>query len=179
MRTWVWSVFLASSTAFADDPTIRVRESTEGATEPATEPWLHLDAIAPDSVDAEGGIVRRRGVLFDLGPRAHLSAEGKWWQTGLAPSLFAEDLLVRGWRASAELSYDPGPFRLSVNASMGRVGDATHRTVGLFAYRTFHFSHWMHAWIVLGFALEQWDGSGPLPTGRSWTTGLMLGTTFH
>jgi hypothetical protein len=118
-------------------------------------------------------------VLLDLGPRARLVAEGKWWQTGLAPSMFAEDLRLHGWRASAELSYDLGPFRVGVNASMERVGDSSHRMVGLFAFRTFRLSRWMHAWIVFGVSFEQWAGTGPNAGKQGLNVGLSLGTTFR
>ena len=37
-------------------------------------------------------------------------------------------------------------FRVGVNASLTREGDGTHRAVGLFAYRTFRLSRWMHRW---------------------------------
>jgi len=173
MRTCVWALLLVSSVAAAD-PTIRVRR--HGEAQP--EPWLHLDATIVDSGAAEGGLVDGRAVLVEVGPRARLSAEGKWWQTGLAPSMFAEDLEHHAWRASAELSYDLGPFRVGLNASIGREGDSTHRMVGLFAYRTFRLSRWMHAWIVFGVAYEQWDGVGPGPR-RGLNTGLSLGTTFR
>lgn len=177
MRSWVCALLLASSGASADDgPSIRLRSLDRDA--PA-EPWLHLDAATPDRADAEGGLVQRHGTALELGPRARLAAQGKWWQSGLAPSMFADDLHVHGWRAGAELSYDLGPFSVGVNASLGREGDLSHRAVGLFAYRTFRLSRWMHAWILLGVAFEQWDdGSGRGPI-RSTTAGLTLGTTFR
>jgi hypothetical protein len=186
MRTWVlpaWILpagLLASSAARADDGTLRMRR----AGEVQTEPLLHLDATTPMPEDAEGGIVDRHGGLFDLGPGARLSAEGKWWQTGLAPSMFSDDLHTNGWRASAELSYDLGLFRVGVNASMARIRDSsqrdsTHRMVGLFAYRTFRLSHWMQAWIVLGIAVEHWDGTGQPGTKQGVNMGLALGTTFR
>ncbi|HEY5924571.1 MAG TPA: hypothetical protein VIV11_22990 [Kofleriaceae bacterium] len=169
MRTWVLSLVLASSVASADDTTIRMRRHGEAA----TEPWLHLDAIMPNPADAEGGLMDGRAVRLDLGPRARFSAEGKWWQSGLAPSMFAEDLHSHGYRAAAELSYDLGPFHVGVNASMGRVGDSTQRMVGLFAFRTFRLSRWMHAWITFGVAFEQ-TGSR-----QGTTIGLTFGTTFR
>jgi hypothetical protein len=146
--------------------------------EAQAEPWLHLDATRILSPDTEGATVDGQVALLDLGPRARVAVEGKWWQSGLAPSRFAEDLQTNGWRASAELSYDLGPFRIGLNASMGRIGDSSHRMIGLFAYRTFRLSRWMRAWIVLGVAYEQWDvGSGP--RGGGVTMGLTLGTTFR
>ena len=177
MRACVCAVLLATSIAAADDDTgIRVRRLADAQ----TEPWLHLNDTMMDSADAEGGVIDGRTAMLDLGPRARVAAEGKWWQSGLAPSMFAEDLHINGWRASAELSYHLGPFRLGVNASMGRVGDSSHRMVGLFAYRNFRLSRWMHAWIVLGVAFEQWDDDvGPRGPRQGVNTGLSVGTTFR
>jgi hypothetical protein len=175
MRSWAWSIILASSIASADETiTLSMRRSGETR----TEPWLHLDATAADPADAKGGLTDGRGVLFELGPRVRLSAAGRWWQTALAPSLFTDDLRSHGWRAGGELSYDLGPFRVGINASMGRDDGATHRMVGLFAYRTFQLSRWMHAWIVLGIALEQRNDPGQQAT-QGTSIGLMLGTTFR
>jgi hypothetical protein len=167
-------LLLGSSAAFADETTIRMR----GLGEHQAEPLLHLDATMLDPTNAEGGIVDSRSILIALGPRARFAAEGKWWQTGLAPSMLAADLDIHGWRAGAELSYDLGPFRVGINASMTRAGDTSHRMVGLFAYRTFRLSRWMHAWIVLGVALEQWRDASP-GTRQGVAVGLSLGTTFR
>jgi hypothetical protein len=180
MRLCGLCLLLAASAARADDGmSLRMRQIEEAQ----PEPLLQLDAMRPDRVDAEGGIIDRRAALFDLGSRARLAAEGKWWETGLAPSIFGDDLALRGWRASAELSHELGPFRVGVNASMARernhFGDATHRMVGLFAYRTFRLSRWMHAWIVLGVAYEQWTGATPQRPAQDFSTGLALGTTFR
>lgn len=166
---------LCTSAASADETTIRMRRHGEVL----DEPLLHLDATTLDPTNAEGGIVDGRSVLLDLGPRARVAAEGTWWQSGLAPSMFATDLHVHGWRAAAELSYDLGLFRVGVNASMTRVGDSSHRMVGLFAYRTFRLSRWMHAWIMFGIAAEEWQTAGVPGTKKGVTTGLTLGTTFR
>ena len=176
MRTPFWlPVLLVAQTASADDATsIRVRRLGEAQ----PEPWLHLDATMLDRAEAEGGISDGRAMQLDLGPRARFAAEGKWWQTGLAPSMFAEDLQINGWRASAELSYDLGPFRVGMNASLSQTGDSSHRMIGLFAYRTFRLSRWMHAWIMLGVAYEQWDRGASAPR-QGMHVGLSLGTTFR
>lgn len=175
MRTWVLPILLASSVAFADETTIRMRRHAE---DPA-EPLLHLDTATPNPADAEGGIVDGRATILDLGRRARIGVEGTWWQTGLAPSMFSEDLRNHGWRASAELSYDLGPFRVGINASLTRDAESTHRMVGLFAYRTFRLSRWMTAWIVLGLALEQWDDAGETTPKQGVNMGLTIGTTFR
>jgi hypothetical protein len=172
MRVWLASLWLASSVAAADDGALRLRELGPDR----AEPWLHLDATMLDPTVAEGGNVDRRGVVLDLG-RMRWAAAGMWWQTGLSPSIVATDLTVHGWRAAAELSYDLGPFRVGVNASLQREGDFSHRVVGLFAYRTFRLSRWMHAWIVLGLAFDQLKGDGLARQGV--TAGLSLGTTFR
>jgi hypothetical protein len=176
MRTRVSCIVLASlaSSAAADDTT-SIHMHRRG--EAHAEPLLHLDAALPNPADAEGGINDGRSVLIDLGPRIRLGAEGKWWQSGLAPSMFAEDLPIKGWQAGAELSYDLGPFSVGINASMGRVGDTSHRMAGLVAFRTFKLSRWMTAWIVLGFAFEQFDTPGQRRQGT--TAGITLGTTFR
>src|SRR5690348_4301589 len=116
MRTWVWLAVLVSGVASADpapgdtahadtepDDTsgttsIRVRRLTELP----PEGFLHLDALRPTAALGAGGIVDGRAIAIDLGPRARLSAEGTWWQTGLSPSVFAEDLRDHGWRTAAE-----------------------------------------------------------------------------
>jgi len=173
----LWPVVLvaASSIAAADDgPSIRLRHLSE--TE--AEPYLHLDTLTPEAVTAEGGIVDRQTAVLDIGPRAHLAVEGMWWQVGLSPSMFADDLKLSGWRVGGELSYDLGPFRVGVNASMTREGDSAHRMVGLFAYRTFRLSRWMHAWIMLGVAYEQWSFANA-GSRQGVNVGLSIGTTFR
>lgn len=178
MRTWVGAILLASSVASAEDTGVRV--NVRRLAEAPAEPWLHLDAAMPDLVDAAGGLQDGRAALLELGPRVRLAAEGTWWQTGLSPSLFAEDLDAHGWRASAELSYDLGWFRGGVNASVGHLGEGGHRMAGLFAYRSFRLSRWMRAWIMVGAALEQWDRAGPrTPKKQGTSVGFTLGTTFR
>ncbi len=175
-RLLVASSLVASSEVHADDTTsIRLRRLGE---EPPGEPLLHLD-ITPLAAEAEGGIMDGRAAVLELGPRARLVAEGRWWQTGLAPSMFAENLPYNGWRAALELSYDLGPFRVGVNASLTREGESSHRAVGLFAFRTFRLSRWMHAWIMVGVAYEQWHEPGLGGPRQGLTAGLSIGTTFR
>jgi hypothetical protein len=171
---WVLVIAAAMPAASADDGIgIRVRHLGDSS----GEPWLHLDPTIVDRAHAEGGLLDGRAVQLDLGPRARIAAEGTWWQTGLAPSMFADDLRLHGWRASGEVSYDLGPFRVGINASMSRTEDSSHRMVGLFAYRTFQLSRWMRAWIVLGLAFETWSYGTTTRQGLS--AGLTLGTTFR
>lgn len=166
MRVWFGPLLLVSSVASADGTALHVRQLGEDE----AEPLLHLDATMFDPIVAPGAVVERRAAVLELGPRVDMAAEGAWWQS---------DLPGPGWRAAGELSYDLGPFRIGVNAAMTRDGDSTHRLVGLFAYRTFRLSHWMHAWIVLGLAFEQWQVDG-LPGARQGVTaGLTVGTTFR
>jgi hypothetical protein len=174
MRMWAVLVLLGCPEARADEPSLHMRARDDGS----SEPLLHLD-VTPLSAEAEGGLIDGRAAVFELGPRARFVAQGRWWQSGLAPSMFATDLPVHGWRAAGELSYDLGPFRVGVNASLDRVGTSTHRAVGLFAYRTFRLSRWMRAWIVLGISYEQWAGVGTLGPRQGVTTGLSVGTTFR
>jgi len=185
MRTWARSLLVlvpalspAPAGATVDDdepPGVHVRVHDEHG----DEPLLHLDPTLFDSARAEGGLVDGNAATLSLGPHARLSAEATWWQTGLAPSMFADDLPIHGWRAAAELSYDLGPFRVGVNASLGRNGDLSHRMVGLFAFRTFKLSRWMTAWIALGLAWEQWDTPALARPRQGATIGLTLGTTFR
>ena len=177
-RFAAWALLvLVPATTYADD-TVDGIIHVHRLGEAQLEPLLHLDAAGPIAAEAEGGLLDGRTAVLALGPRARLSAEGEWWRTGLAPSMFAEDLQVHGWRAGAELSYDLGLLRLGVNAAMDRDGYSSHRMVGLFAYRTLRLSRWMHAWIVLGAALEEWDGAPPYRR-QGTTIGLSVGTTFR
>jgi hypothetical protein len=176
MRMCVWVLMIAAATpvASADDAIgVRARHRAEGS----GEPWLHLDPTIVDRARAEGGLLDGRALQLDLGPRARMAVEGTWWQTGLAPSMFEDDLREHGWRASGELSYDLGPLRVGMNASLSRTGDSSHRMVGLFAYRTFQLSRWMRAWVMLGLAFETWSSGATTRQGLS--AGLTLGTTFR
>ena len=171
MRTWGCALIVVSTLAYADDTTsIRVRrlESPQG------EPLLHLTPLA---AGAEGGLVDSEAILLAIGPRARLAAEGRWWQSGLAPSMFSTDLENHGWRAAAELSYDLGPFSVGVNASMTKDGDSSHRAVGLFAFRRFRFSRWTQLWILLGVSYEQFQLSNGAQSGAN--VGLKIGGTFR
>jgi hypothetical protein len=169
---WGCALIVVSTLAHADDTTsIRVRrlESTPG------EPLLHLTPLA---ADAEGGLVDREAIVLEIGPRARLTAEGTWWQSGLAPSTFSTELETHGWRAAAELSYDLGPFSVGVNASLTRDGDSSHRAVGLFAYRKFRFSRWTQLWIMFGVSYEQFEfANGASQSGTN--IGLKIGGTFR
>jgi hypothetical protein len=174
MRTCIVLVMLGAS-AYADDTAIRMQRHREA---PA-EPLLQLDATILDPTIATGGIVDGRSALLGVGPRARLAVESRWWQAGLAPSMFAADLRDHGWRAAAELSYDLGPFRVGVHAALTHTRESSHQVVGLFAFRTFRLSRWMHAWIVLGISYEQWrDADVPMPR-QGLNVGLSLGTTFR
>jgi hypothetical protein len=178
MRTWVLLVVVvAAGNARADDDlglSLRMRKVSE--VEPG-EPLLHLDTATPLAADAEGGIMDRDGTVLDIG-RLRISGEGRWWQSGLAPSMFADDLPTGGWRAAGELSYDLGWVRVGANTSYGRNSNTvTHKTTGLFVAKNFRLSRWMKAWIMLGFANEQWQLGDQVQRGRS--IGLSLGTTFR
>ena len=180
MRRFVWLLVLVPSVAAADEdngkPGIRVRRLDAP---PTDEPLLHLDPNLFDTASAEGGVVAGQSAVIDLGPRARFAAQGTWWQTGLSPSMFAEDLTLHGWQAAGELSYDLGWFRIGINASLGRYGDLSHRMVGLFAYKTFRLSRWMNAWIALGLGWEQWSTPALAAPRQGTTVGLSIGTTFR
>ena len=166
-------MLLFAGVASADDGSLHVRMHAEQ--DPG--PLLHLDATLLDP--SLGSITSdHQGVELSLGPRARFAAEGTWWQSGLSPSAFAIDIHDRGWRAGAELSYDLGWFSIGASVSLTQDITGTHRLAGLFAYKRFNLSRWMHAWIALGLSFEQWDQPGQPP--RSGTTlGLSLGTTFR
>jgi len=179
MRTWACALVLVSSLAEArdDDPaSIHLRRLDEQSHD---EPLLHLDGALLDRAAAEGVTVDARALTLELGPRARLAAQGASWQTGSSPSMSADGLRLHGWQAAGELSYDLGPFRVGVNASLGRTGDLSHRMVGLFAYRTFKLSRWMTAWITLGLSWEQWDTPAIASPRPGTSLGLSLGTTFR
>ena len=166
-----WLLLLAS-VASADDG-LHVRMLHE---EPSSEPLLHLDATLIDP--SMGSPSQSQSVQLALGSRARFAAEGKWWENSLSPSVYAIDVHDRGWRAGGELSYDLGWFSVGINASMTRDISGSHRMVGLFAFKRFNLSRWMHAWIALGLSFDTYDEPNAAP--RSGTTiGLSLGTTFR
>ena len=163
-----------ASVARADDGALHVHMVHE---EEADGPLLHLDVVELDPTIGTGGLSDGKQVALSLGPHARLAAEGKWWQTGLAPSGFASDLPDHGWRAGGELSYDFGWFSLGMNVSMTHDITGSHRMVGLFAYKRFNLSRWMHAWIALGLSFDRYDDTRGTRSGT--TLGLSLGTTFR
>lgn len=175
MRTGVWLALLVNGVASADpDDTTSIR--VHRLTELPPEGLLHLDALRPIPA---GGIVDARATVIDLGLRVRVTAEGASWQTGLAPSMFADDLRDHGWRAAAELSYRLGPFRVGLDAAIDESIGGSHRMLGLFIYRRFDLSRWMHAWIALGLSFDAWSSPGMSAPQQSATVGLSLGTTFR
>jgi hypothetical protein len=175
VRTWLVLVVVAGSACpvRADDTlSLRMRDRSDVD---ADEPPVHH--VVPLSAEAEGGLIDGKAATLDLW-RFRVSGEGTWWKSGLAPSAFAEDLPVHGWRAAGELSLDLGFARVGVNASEEHVERQRHRTRGVFARKTFSLSRWMKAWIQVGISNEQWDYPGQ-PTERSTFYGLSLGTTFR
>lgn len=165
------AVILLLPALAAADPEVRARHLTEAD----SEPQLHLDPTMFD--ESIGGVGGGQRALWQVGPRARVAAEGNWWGTALSPTIFAEDTTLNSWRANLELSYDLGPFKIGMNAQLGKEGELTHRMVGLFAYRTFRLSRWMHAWIVLGASYDQWNREGE-PTLTGGRIGISIGTTF-
>lgn len=176
MRSWLWGLVLVGGTGpvHADDAlTVRVRRAAE---QDPGEPMLHLDAT-PLAAEAEGGIVVREGTVIDIGP-VRIAGEGTWWESGLAPSRFGEDLSTSAWRVAGELSVDLGWFRVGANASYSRTSyELVHKTKGLFIAKTFDVSRWMHAWIMLGLSDEEWQLGHEVQRGR--TIGVSIGTTFR
>jgi hypothetical protein len=161
VRTCLWPLLLASATASADDLRLRFDEQPR-------EPLLHLDLFDP--AIADGTVADHAAVAFALGSRVRFAADGSWWQAG-------SNTATHGWRAGGELSYDLGAFRLGLATSLTRDGETSRRLLGLFAYRTFHLSRWMHAWIALGLTFEQTQD--PRDAYQATTLGLSLGTTFR
>ena len=171
MRLGVWLLLLAR-VASADDGSLHVRMLHE---QPDDGPLLHLDGVLIDP--AMGNPSETHGVQLAIGPRARFAAQGTSWQAGLSPD-DAIDAHDHGFRGAAELSYDLGWFSLGANVSLTSDITGTHRTAGLFAFRKFRLSRWMHAWIALGLSFDSYDSPNAPP--RSGTTlGLSLGTTFR
>ncbi len=83
------------------------------------------------------------------------------------------------WHAGGERSYQLGPFRLAAVSSIDQLGDSSRRSIGLFAYKTFRLSRWMHAWIGLGIVYEQLHDPAVFHDEQGVTIGLTLGTTFR
>ncbi len=165
-------MLLFAGVASADDSSLHVRMHAEHD----TGPLLHLDATLIDP--SMGSPTERQGVELSLGPRARFAAEGSWWENGLSPSVYAIDVHDRGWRGAAELSYDLGWFSIGANVSLTQDITGSHRTLGLFAYKKFNLSRWMHAWIALGLSFDSYQEPNAPP--RSGTTiGISLGTTFR
>lgn len=176
MRSWLWLVALVggATPARADDAlTVRVRRAAE---QDPGDPMLHLD-VTPLAAEAEGGIIDREGTAIEIGP-VRIAGEGTWWESGLAPSRFAEDLPTSAWRVGGELSVDLGWFRVGANASYSRTSyDGVHKTRGLFIAKTFDLSRWMHAWIMIGLSSEEWQVGHDVERGLS--IGISVGTTFR
>lgn len=171
MRRGAW-LLLFARVASADERSLHVRMRAEQD----TAPLLHLDTTLIDP--SLGSPSEHQGVELSLGPRARFAAEGTWWQSSLSPSMCAIDVHDRGWRGGAELTYDLGWFSLGANVSITQDITGTHRTMGLFAYKRFNLSRWMHAWIALGLSFDSYQA--PNAPSRSGTTlGLSLGTTFR
>ncbi|MGE5187223.1 MAG: hypothetical protein ACM31C_34480 [Acidobacteriota bacterium] len=95
------------------------------------------------------------------------------------PALHLDLPPLHSSHAEAGRSYELGPFRLAMTASIDRLGDSTHRVVGLFAYHPFRLSRWMRAWIGIGLWFEQTDDPGVPREQQGMTVGISLGTTFR
>lgn len=171
MRRGVW-LLLVARIAAADDGSLHVRLHAEQD----SEPLLHVD---PTLIDPSlGSPSETQGVVLSLGPHARLAAQGTSWVSGLSPD-DTIDARYHGFRGAAELSYDLGWFSLGANVSLTQDVTGSRRTVGLFAYKRFNLSRWMHAWIALGLTLEVWTSPGAPAPQQGATLGLSLGTTFR
>ncbi len=95
------------------------------------------------------------------------------------PALHLDLPELHSSHAATERSYQLGPFRLAMTASIDQLGDGSRRVVGLFAYRPFRLSRWMHAWIGLGIWFEQIHDPGVALDQQGVTVGITLGTTFR
>lgn len=132
--------------------------------------WLAMLASGaasadPASADPASIDVRR---LTELPPEGLLRLDARELAIDLSP------------RAStAQLSYDLGWFRVGVGAAIDDGIAGSHRMIGLFAYRTFDLSRWMHAWISLGLTFDEWTFPGTALREHDVTVGLSLGTTFR
>lgn len=185
MRSSGWLVLLTCSTARADDELPELGMRTPVRWEQQHEPVLHLDPIPPPATEGLGGETDRATSVIELGPRARLVGEGERWKSSLTPQAFGPEIddLSRGWRASYELSYDLGLFRVGASIGAGHVDSrferGTYRVVSLAAYRTFRLSRWMLAWISLGIGHQDWFGNPPPGEANATTATLSIGTTFR
>ncbi len=185
MRTSAWLLLLACGTAEAEEaaPGVTVRAPRRWQ-EPG--PLLHLDFILPANTEGLGATTEREAYVLELGSSARLAVQGEWWKSTLSPQALQPDDLddvSRGWRASYELSYDLGPFRLGGSMTLGHVDGrferGTYRAVGVSASRTLRLSRWMLAWISLGVGRQQWLGAPPPGEANRTTVMLRIGTTFR
>ena len=147
------------------------------------EPILHVELIPALATEGLGGTTERATHVIDLGANVRLVGESEWWKASLTPGQ-ENDAVSRGWRASYELSYDLGLFRIGASVGMGHVDSrferGTYRVVGISASRTFRLSRWMLAWISLGVGQQKWFGGTPPPAEADATTAtLSIGTTFR
>jgi len=171
VRRGVW-LLLVAKVASADDGSLHVRMLHE---QPDDEPVLHVD---PTLIDPSiGNASETQSVQLAIGPRARFAAQGTSWVAGLSPD-DAIDAHDHGYRGAAELSYDLGWFSIGANVSLTDDITGSHRTAGLFAFKKFRLSRWMHAWIAIGLSFDRYDDTRGVP--RSGTTlGISLGTTFR
>ncbi len=190
MRPLAWLVLLACSPAVVgadgtDDarPVITVHAPQRWKEQEG--PLLHLDYVPPSGVEGIGGTLQHETTVIDVTRRLRIVGDGSWWKASLSPQPLGSEIdeLAQGWRASYELSYDLGPFRIGASVAAGHVDSryerGTYRIVGVSAYRTVRLSRWMLAWISLGVGRQQWFGQPPPGESNATFVGLTLGTTFR
>jgi hypothetical protein len=146
-------------------------------------PSLVLDPVLLPRLEGLGAAEERERTPLRLGPRTRLVLEGVHWANQDTAERQHVDVVARGWRAAARLSYDFGFLRLGASASVDHVdtrfGSGSYVDLGVSLSRTVRLSRWMTAWISLSLGRRRWQGSPPAGEADSTEAMLTVGTTFR
>jgi hypothetical protein len=181
-------IVLVSDPATADEQVTRLGMRGSSRWE-HDGPLLHLDASLPANAEGLAGSEDRDERVIELGPRLRVVTATRWWQSGLTPDLPGPptshdlEIVARGWRAAAELSYELGPFRVGASAATSHVDSrfeiGTYQDIGLSISKLFHLSRWTHGWLSLGINNRRWSGAPPRGESNGTTLMLSIGATFQ